>query len=155
LSHCQAEASFDNNEVNQLKMLWKFVIGTLVLPCCLGLETASAAIRKDIQSTQSELELLSTQSEQIDVGEAIPAIYRNDYKISHHRRRDRKSNYYKRRHYQRRNYHPNYRRVNHRDNYQDCPEYQRRRSNYRPTYHRQEAYPMHDMIYRRHYHRRH
>lgn len=135
-------------------MLWKFVIGTLVLPCCLGLETASAAIRKDIQST-SELELLSTQSEEIDVGEAIPAIDRNDYKISHHRRRDRKRNYYKHRRYQRRNYHPNYRRVNYRDNYQDCPEYQRRRSNYRPKYHRQEAYPMHDMIYRRHYHRRH
>ncbi len=138
-------------------MLWKFVVGTLVLPCCLGLETASAALRKDVQiPTQFEqLELLSTQSEEVDAGEAIPAINQNDYKISHHKRRDRKRHHYKRRNYQRRNYRPNYRRVNYRDNYQDCPEARRRRSNYRPTYYRQEAYPINDMIYRRHYHRRH
>ncbi|MGB3641980.1 MAG: hypothetical protein WBA39_31045 [Rivularia sp. (in: cyanobacteria)] len=158
MSHCQAEASFDNNEDNQNKMLWKFVVGTLVLPCCLGLETASAAIRRDVQITaQSEqLELLSTESQQeINAGEAIPAINQNNYKISHHRRRDRKRNNYKRRHYQRRNYHPNYRRVNYRDNYQNCPESRRRRSNYRPANYRQEAYPINDMIYRRHYYRRH
>ncbi len=156
MSHCQAEASFDNNEDNQNKMLWKFIVGTLVLPCCLGLETASAAIKRDVQITaQSEqLELLSTD-EEINAEEAIPAINQNDYKISHHKRRYRKRNHYKRRHYQRRNYHPNYRRVNYRNNYQDCPESRRRRSNYRPTYYRQEAYPINGMIYRRHYYRRH
>lgn len=136
-------------------MLWKFVIGTLVLPCCLGVETASAALRKDIQiQIQPELELLSPESEEINPGETIPAI-NQDYKISHHRRRSRKHHHYKRRNYQRRNYHPNYRRVNYRDNYQDCPEYQRRRTNYYPTYYRKQTYPIHDMIYRRHHHRRH
>lgn len=138
-------------------MLWKFVIGTLVLPCCLGLETASAAVRKDVQNEvqPEKLELLSPESEEVNAGEAIPAIEQNDYKISHHRRRNRKRSYNKRRHYQRRNYHPNYRRVDYHDNYQDCPESRRRRSNYRPTYYRQEAYPINDMIYRRHSHPRH
>ncbi len=138
-------------------MLWKFVVGTLVLPCCLGLETASAALRKDVQIPIQfeQLELLSTQSEEVDAGEAIPAINQNDYKISHHKRRYRKRHHYKRRQYQRRNYHPNYRRVNYRNNYQDCRDNRRRRSNYRPTYYRQEAYPINDMIYRRHSHPRH
>ncbi|AFY58788.1 hypothetical protein Riv7116_6458 [Rivularia sp. PCC 7116] len=47
-------------------MLWKFVIATLVLPCCLGIETASAALKKDAQiPVQPEkLELLSAQSEE-------------------------------------------------------------------------------------------
>jgi len=158
LSHCQAEVSFDNNEEIPDKMLWKFIVGTLVLPCCLGLETASAALRKDVSMSvgSEKLELLSTESEQaVNAGEEKPAINQNDLKISHHKRRYRKRHHYKRRHYQRRNYHPNYRRVNYRDNYQDCPEYRRRRSNYRSNYYRKEAYPMNDMIYRRHYYRRH
>ncbi|MEM1392010.1 MAG: hypothetical protein AAGG00_01695 [Cyanobacteria bacterium P01_H01_bin.150] len=139
-------------------MLWKFVVGTLVLPCCLGLETASATLRKDVQMSvgSEKLELLSTESEQlINAGEAIPVINQNNFKISHHKRRYRQRHHYKRRRYQRRNYHPNYRRVNYRNNYQDCPKYRRRRSNYHPTYYREEAYPMSDMIYRRHYYRRH
>jgi len=98
--------------------------------------------------------LLSIQSEQENVGETIPAINQKDYKISHHRRRDRKSHHYKRRYYQQRNYHPNYRRVNYRNNYQDCPKYRRRRSNYHPRYYRQQPYPINDMIYRRHYYNR-
>ena len=151
MSHCQAEVSFDNNEENLDKMLWKFVVGTLVLPCCLGIETASATLRKDVSMSVSseKLELMS------NAGETTPAINQNDFKISHHKRRYRKRHHYKRRHYQRRNYHPNYRRVNYRDNYQDCPDYRRRRSNYRPNDYRKEAYPMNDMIYRRHYYRRH
>ncbi|MGB3652356.1 MAG: hypothetical protein WBA41_14225 [Rivularia sp. (in: cyanobacteria)] len=137
-------------------MLWKFVVGILVLPCCLGLETASATLRKVQIPAQPEIELLSPQSEEeANVGETIPAINQQDYKISHHRRRDRKQHHYKRRNYQRRNYNQHYRRVNYRDNYQDCPESRRRRVNYRPASYRQEAYPINDMIYRRHYHDRH
>ncbi len=137
-------------------MLWKFLVGTLVLPCCLGLETASATLRKDIQTPVKleQQELLFAESEQDEnPGEVIPAINQNDYKISHHTQRYRKRHHYKRRRYQRRNYHPNYRRVNYR-NYQDCPEYRRRRVNYSPAY-RREPYPMNDMIYRRHHYRRH
>lgn len=158
MSHCQAEVSFDNNEENLDKMLWKFVVGTLVLPCCLGLETASATLRKDVSMLvdSEKLELLSTESEEaVNIGEAIPLIEQNDFKISHHKRRYRNRHHYKRRHYQRRNYHPNYRRVNYRNNYQDCPDNRRRRSNYHPNYNRREAYPINDMIYRRHYYRRH
>ena len=135
-------------------MLWKFVVGTLVLPCCLGFETASATLRKVQIPAQPEIELISVD-EQADVGETVPAINQNDYKISHHRRRDRKRRHYKRRNYQRRNYNQHYRRVNYRDNYQDCPESRRRRVNYRPASYRQEVYPINDMIYRRHYHDRH
>lgn len=151
MSHCQAEVSFDNNEENLDKMLWKFVVGTLVLPCCLGIETASATLRKDVSMSvgSEKLELLTS------AGETAPTINQNDFKISHHKRRYRKRHHYKRRHYQRRNYHPNYQRIHYRDSYQDCPDYRGRRSNYRPNYYRREAYPMNDMIYRRHYYRRH
>ncbi|MBV6624551.1 MAG: hypothetical protein KI793_16700 [Rivularia sp. (in: Bacteria)] len=138
-------------------MLWKFVIATLVLPCCLGIETASAALKKDAQiPAQSEkLELLSAPSEEkAKEVEAIPATNQTEFKISHHKRRYRQRHHYKRRHYQRRNYHPS-RRVNYRNNYQDCPEYRRRNTHYRRTYYRQEAYPINDMIYRRHYYRGH
>ncbi|MEO1764097.1 MAG: hypothetical protein AAFR83_19555 [Cyanobacteria bacterium J06629_18] len=158
MSHCQAEVSFDNNEENSDKMLWKFVVGTLVLPCCLGFEAASATLRKDVSMSvgSEKLELLSTESEKaVKVGETIPTIEDNDFKISHHTRRYRKRHYYKRRHYQRRNYHPSYRRVRYRNYYEDCPDYRRRRSNYHPNYYRREAYPINDMIYRRHYYRRH
>ncbi|MEA5598275.1 hypothetical protein [Rivularia sp. UHCC 0363] len=138
------------------KMLWKFVIGTLVLPYCVELEIASATIRKDVQiPVKSELELLSTQSEQAVVGETIPAINQHDYKISHQKRRYRKRNHYKPRHYQRRNHNPHYRRVNYRNNYQNCPKSRSRRVNYHPASYRQEAYPINNMIYRRHYYRRH
>lgn len=131
-------------------MLWKFLIGTLVLSSCLGIEAVSATSLKgvEIPSRYEGLELLSNESEQLGTEE-------KNYKISHHKRRYRKRHHYKRRTYQRRNYHPNYRRVNYRDNYQDCPDYRRRRSNYRPRYYRPETYPMNDMIYRRHYYRRH
>mgnify|MGYP001790679064 FL=1 len=151
MSHCQAEVSFDNNEENLDKMLWKFVVGTLVLPCCLGIETASATLRKDVSMSVSseKLELLT------NAGETTPAINQNDFKISHHKRRYRKRHHYKRRHYQRRNYYPNYQRIHYHDSYQDCPDYRGRRSNYRPNYYRREAYPINDMIYRRHYYRRH
>ena len=151
MSHCQAEVSFDNNEENLDKMLWKFVVGTLVLPCCLGIETASATLRKDVSMSVSseKLELLT------NAGETTPAINQNDFKISHHKRRYRKRHHYKRRHYQRRNYYPKYQRIHYHDSYQDCPDYRGRRSNYRPNYYRREAYPINDMIYRRHYYRRH
>lgn len=141
-------------------MLWKFLVGTLVLPCCLGFETASAALTKDVlipaQSKQLEL---STQSDrQLNVEEATPVIEQQDYKISHHRRHKvRKRHDYQRRSYQQRNYNPQYQRVNSRDSYQDCPEARRRRVNYHPVDYRyqQETYPMNDMIYRRHRQPRH
>ena len=143
-------------------MLWKFLIGTLVLPCCLGLETASATLRKDVENPErlEELELLSTENEpRVNLEESLSAISQDSYKISHHKRRYRKRNYYQPRHdYQRRNHNRDYQRVDYYDNYEDCPEYRqyrRRRVNYYPAYNRHEPYPINDMIYRRHHYRRH
>lgn len=89
------------------KIFWKFAIGALVLPGCLGLEVASASITREVgkQSQQQqidqnllelsekpEIEYLSLEVESQVDGEEAEQIKRN-YKHYHRKKRHR---YYKR-----------------------------------------------------------
>ncbi len=135
-------------------MFWKFVVGALVLPGCLGLEIAAASLGKDNinirpKSEELELSLAKTQNRQ-DVDQPlaqttkessnIPVTQEVDtkqltegadipIKISHRRYYRRPC--YRRRYYRRR--------------------YYRRRRYYHPAYYRRRRYRRHR--YHRHYHR--
>ncbi len=136
-------------------MFWKFVVGALVLPGCLGLEIAAASLGKDNveilpKSEKLELSLAKTQDYKVDhsltpttrESSTIPANQEANteqlkegadipLKISHRYRR-----YYRRPCYRRRRYRRNY---------------YRRRRYYHPAYYRRRRYRRHR--YHRHYHR--
>ena len=150
-------------------MFWKFVVGALVLPGCLGLEIATASLGKDNtnilpKSEEVELSLAKTQNYK-DVEQPLPQTTSESstivnteqltegadmpLKISHrryYRRPCYRRRRYRRHHYRRRYYHPAYYRRRHR----------RRRHYRRNRYHRH----YHKHYYRRghrrhHYHHRH
>ncbi|NMG21322.1 hypothetical protein, partial [Brasilonema bromeliae] len=58
-------------------MFWKFVISALLLPCCLGLEVATASVQKGIQ-TQLNYEKLGTQVAQIEDNSLTQADWETD-----------------------------------------------------------------------------
>lgn len=128
-------------------MFWKFVVGVLLLPSCLGFEIATASIPKSkelatpVQLTQvidGEVNSLA-QDEEVDSG-----------KLKHHRR------YYKRhRHYSRYRKCPRYRAYRRRNYHYQNAHYRRRHyygNGYsyptRVNYHRHPNY-----YYKRHYNR--
>lgn len=136
-------------------MFWKFVVGALVLPGCLGLEIATASLGKDNtnilpKSEELELSLAKTQdykdvetplSQTTSESSTIPAKQEVDtkqvtegadmpLKISHRR-------YYRRPCYRRRRYRRNY--------------YRRRR--YHPAYYRRHRRRYRRNRYHRHHHR--
>jgi len=119
-------------------MFWKFIVSALLLPCCLGIETATASqINNHNQQLQVE-ELASSNLE-------IPLISKEDSLVEstqetdtdklkgHHHRHYRKRHYHRPRHYHRRYY-------NH----------HRRRHYYRPRHHRRYYYHP-QRHYRRYY----